>query len=469
MTEKSFFKKKWLISGLSLTVFLIGTVGFIFSKNTAELDESTKRVQRNYEIINNLIDFYATMSVAESSRRGYIYLGSQQDLNRYYIAIEEMNAELAEIQQQIHSDPIVKNDFIQLQSLVKQRLNLLKESISLYQKNKAAIEEQAAITGKSVVLREKILKSLNKIQIEEEKQLQIWLKETNNNISQKTFLDFSIVFVIFLVAISVFGLIYYQWIQRQKLIIFKQKLNKEREVNELKICLFSMISHEFRTPLSVILGSSQLLGESLRDIVDASQLKNLHRIQSSVKLMNHLLTDMLTLTRAEAGKLECQPEWIDIESFCLNLVEDTQLLSLKNQEIKLISKNYCDRVYVDEKLLYSILNNLLLNAIKYSPDGGTISLILAQSKDELILTVKDEGIGIPPEDRQKIYEPFYRGRNVDRIVGSGLGLAVVKECLELQGGTISLESEIFLGTTFTVIIPKNWKQKHSDKPSFLEA
>jgi signal transduction histidine kinase len=216
-----------------------------------------------------------------------------------------------------------------------------------------------------------------------------------------------------------------------------------------------MISHEFRTPLSVILGSSQLLGESLRNIVDENQLKNLQRIQSSVKLMNHLLTDMLTLTRAEAGKLECQPEWIDLEAFCLNLVEDTQLLSLKNHQIKLISKSYSDRVYVDEKLLYSILNNLLLNAIKYSPDGGIISLILTPTKDEVILIVKDEGIGIPLEDRQKIYEPFYRGQNVDRIVGNGLGLAVVKECLELQKGTISLESEIGLGTTFTVKLPKN--------------
>jgi signal transduction histidine kinase len=459
MTGKLFFQRKWLISGFALTLFFMGTIGFIFSKNTAELEESTKRVQRNYEIINNLTDFYAAMSVAESARRGYIYLGSQQELARYKTAIDNLNTELAEIQQQIDSDPIVKNDFLEFQSLVRQRLNLLKESISLYQKEKGAIEKQAAITGKSVVLREKILKSLNQIQFEEEKQLQVWLKKTHNNINKKTFLDFLSIFTIFIVIVSGFCLIYYQWIQKQKLIIFKQKINKERELSELKIRLFSMISHEFRTPLSVILGSSQLLGESLRNLVDESQLKNLQRIQSSVKLMNHLLTDMLTLTRAEAGKLECKPEWLDIESFCLNLVEDTQLLSLKNQQIKLISKNYCDRVYVDEKLLYSILNNLLLNAIKYSPDGGTIYLILAQTKDELILTVKDEGIGIPLEDRQKIYEPFYRGQNVDRIVGSGLGLAVVKECLELQGGTISLESEIGLGTTFTVKLPKNKQHK----------
>jgi signal transduction histidine kinase len=455
MSGKLFFQRKRLIIGFALALFLIATIGFIFSKNTAELDESTKRVKRNYEIINNLTDFYAAMSVAESARRGYIYLGSEQDLARYQTAIADLNSELVEIKQQIDNDPLIKKDFLQFQFLVRQRLKLLEESISLSKKNKASVERQAAITGESVVLREKILKSLNKIQLEEEKQLQIWLKQTHNHINQKTFLDFLSIFLVFAVVTGVFFLIYYQWIQKQKLIILKQKMIKERELSELKIRLFSMISHEFRTPLSVILGSSQLLGESLRNIVDENQLKNLQRIQSSVKLMNHLLTDMLTLTRAEAGKLECQPEWIDLEAFCLNLVEDTQLLSLKNHQIKLISKSYSDRVYVDEKLLYSILNNLLLNAIKYSPDGGIISLILTPTKDEVILIVKDEGIGIPLEDRQKIYEPFYRGQNVDRIVGNGLGLAVVKECLELQKGTISLESEIGLGTTFTVKLPKN--------------
>lgn len=214
-----------------------------------------------------------------------------------------------------------------------------------------------------------------------------------------------------------------------------------------------MISHEFRTPLSVILASSQLMTETLHGLVDNQKLKSLDRIQSSVKLMNNLLTDILMLTRAEAGNLECKPEPINIEEFCLNLVEDTQVLSQAHHSIKFMSGFSGGRVYLDEKLLYSVLNNLLLNAIKYSPNGGQISLILKTELDFIIFQVKDEGIGIFPEDKTKIYEPFYRGQNVDRIVGNGLGLAVIKKCLELQGGEISLESEVGAGTTFTVRIP----------------
>jgi signal transduction histidine kinase len=161
--------------------------------------------------------------------------------------------------------------------------------------------------------------------------------------------------------------------------------------------------------------------------------------------MNQLLTDILTLTRAEAGKLECKPEAMDVEAFCLNLVEDIQFSGLTGHSVKFISKSHCTRVYLDEKLLYSILSNLLLNAIKYSPQGGDIYLILICEPEATVFQVKDEGIGILPEEQQEIYEPFYRGQNVENIVGTGLGLAVVKKCLDLLSGFLArlgMKSEV---------------------------
>jgi signal transduction histidine kinase len=216
-----------------------------------------------------------------------------------------------------------------------------------------------------------------------------------------------------------------------------------------------MISHEFRTPLSVILLSSQLLKEILQELVDSTQLKNLYRIQSSAKLMNQLITDLLTLTRAEAGKLDFNPQFINIESFCLNLLEDLQLFHIKLPAIKFIKNGRFFRTQIDEKLLYSILSNLLLNAIKYSPQGGNIYLIVNCEQEATIFQVKDEGIGIPQQEQQNIYEPFYRCQNVENIVGTGLGLAVVKKCVELHQGEISVESEVGFGTIFTVKIPHN--------------
>lgn len=169
--------------------------------------------------------------------------------------------------------------------------------------------------------------------------------------------------------------------------------------------------------------------------------------------MDQFLTDVLTLMRAESGRLEYNLEELDIETFCLNLVEDMQFLANDNYSIKFISKGVCRRLYLDRKLLYSILSNLILNAIKYTPDGGTIYLILSCEESETIFQVKDPGIGIPPEDRPRIYEPFYRGQNVAGIVGTGLGLAVVEKCLERHRGTIAVESEPSRGTIFTVKIP----------------
>jgi signal transduction histidine kinase len=197
-----------------------------------------------------------------------------------------------------------------------------------------------------------------------------------------------------------------------------------------------------------------MLAESSQPWSESKKQKNLHRIQSSARLMTQLLTDILTLTRAEAGKLECRPELVDLESFCLNLVEDINLDSEPRHSIKFVSQGHCTHALLDEKLLYSILGNLLSNAIKYSPQGGNIHLILSCEPQAVIFQVKDEGIGIPKEDIEALYEPFYRSKNVGNIVGTGLGLAVVKKCLELHGGQISVESEVGSGTTFTLKIPQ---------------
>jgi signal transduction histidine kinase len=247
-------------------------------------------------------------------------------------------------------------------------------------------------------------------------------------------------------------LVFFQDKQRQKIEIAKQTLLQEKELSDLKIRLFSMISHEFRTPLTVILSSSQLLEDKLR-VSDRTNLKNIYRIQSSVKLMNQFLTDILILTRAESGTLQCKLEPIDIESFCLNLVEDFQFLNKNHIPIKFTSGGTSVRPLLDEKLLYSILSNLLLNAMKYSPTGEGIVLTFQQEKDRIVFQVSDRGIGITEADRPRIYEPFYRGSNVENIIGTGLGLAVVKKCVELHRGEIVLISEPEKGTIFTVTLP----------------
>ncbi|MBE9013500.1 sensor histidine kinase, partial [Pseudanabaenaceae cyanobacterium LEGE 13415] len=160
--------------------------------------------------------------------------------------------------------------------------------------------------------------------------------------------------------------------------------------------------------------------------------------------------DVLTLTRAESGKLECNPETIDLESFCLNLIEDLEVSTNESHVLNFETQDPFTYAYLDERLLYSVLSNLLGNAIKYSAPGSKILLKLDGVNDRIRFQIQDEGIGISAEDQAKLFEPFYRGQNSTYATGTGLGLAVVKRCIELQGGTIAIDSKKDRGTTVTV-------------------
>ncbi|MDH6086377.1 sensor histidine kinase [Umezakia ovalisporum] len=444
---------KWIVSGFSLTLLLMGVVTFTSFKNTTEIRQGANSVQRTYQTLNTLTNFYAAMTAAESARRGYIFLGSSQDLKQYQNEIANMQSELKLLGEQIHPSLNQKKRFLRLKSLVDKRLNLLGQSIELYQKDKTALEAQHNITERSVNIREKMRPFIADIRAEEQSHLQLTLEQSHNSINFRIFIEI-VGTILSLVVISSLSIILErQWIKREKIESLEVSLAQAKEFSELKLRLFAMISHEFRTPLSIILLSSQLLSETLTESANKQQLKNLHRIKSSAKLMNHFLTDVLTLTRAEAGKLDFKPQLINVENFCLNLLEDLQLFGTKTHILEFRNYGQCFRANVDEKLLYSILSNLLLNAIKYSSAGSNIYLILNSSPEAIIFQVIDEGIGIPPAEQEKIYEPLYRCKNVENIVGTGLGLPVVKKCVERHQGEISMKSEVGVGTTFTVMIP----------------
>lgn len=235
----------------------------------------------------------------------------------------------------------------------------------------------------------------------------------------------------------------------------RRTLAKEREINDLKLRFFSMASHEFRTPLSTILVSAQLLENSSKEWTEEKKLKNLHRIKSAAKLMTQLLTDILTLTRAESGNLEFNPQPLDLEKFCNSVVEEIQVSYNAKQNIFFVNQCQNKIVYMDEKLLHSIFTNLLSNAIKYSQENSDIHFILRYEGENAVFQIKDRGIGIIPEDKQQLYDFFYRGQNVGDAPGTGLGLVIVKKCVDLHGGNITVESEVQIGTTFTVTIPLN--------------
>ncbi|MEH2111836.1 sensor histidine kinase [Nostoc sp.] len=241
---------------------------------------------------------------------------------------------------------------------------------------------------------------------------------------------------------------------RKRLDEIRMALERERELSVLKTRFFSMASHEFRTPLSTALAAAQLL-ENCQDEWDNSskRLRNLQRIQLSVKNMVQMLDDILTINRAETGKLEFNPKLINLEEFCAYFVEEMRLSTDERHTLSFACQGKAVNAWVDERLLRSILSNLLLNAIKYSPEGGNVNLGLEFKSDTVILQVQDQGIGIPLADQKHLFQPFHRGKNVRSIPGTGLGLVVVKKCVDLHQGHINITTEVGIGTTCAVTLP----------------
>lgn len=229
-------------------------------------------------------------------------------------------------------------------------------------------------------------------------------------------------------------------------------LAKEKELSELKSRFVTMTSHEFRTPLTTILSSAELMEDFGCQWSEEKKLLHLRRIVTTVKHMNQLLDDVLLIGKAEAGKLECNPTTLDVVQFCYDLAEEMQMIT-DSHTICFSSQCKSIDVALDEKLLRHILINLISNAIKYSPTSSIVNFELNFDDYRVIFRIQDRGIGIPIIDREQLFQSFYRASNVGTISGTGLGLAIVKRAIDLHCGEIVVESEVGVGTTFIVFLP----------------
>ncbi|MUG99895.1 PAS domain S-box protein [Scytonema sp. UIC 10036] len=242
----------------------------------------------------------------------------------------------------------------------------------------------------------------------------------------------------------------------------RKALEKEKELNQLKSRFVSMTSHEFRTPLTTIMGTTELLKHYSNQWNEDKKLVYFDRIHTAVNRMTQMLDDVLLLGKVEAGKWDFYPIWINLVNFCNSLIEELQLTAQAEHKIILTIEGEPTDAYIDEKLLTHILNNLLSNAIKYSPLGGNVRFSLIFLDREIVFQVQDRGIGIPKEDQKHLFEGFYRAHNVGKISGTGLGLAIVKKAVELHKGKITVNSEVGVGTTFTVTILKDSRIKDNE-------
>jgi PAS domain S-box-containing protein len=232
-----------------------------------------------------------------------------------------------------------------------------------------------------------------------------------------------------------------------------ESLEREKELGLLKTKFVSMASHEFRTPLTSIKATSDIILRYYDKLSREDIDERLKKIKREVEEMTIMLEDILIIGKSDAQKLDYNPELLDIVSLIKDIISEYQLSESENRQIVYEISDPVICVEVDRKWIKHIVLNILSNAIKYSDEGKVIEITIKQRQAGVSFCFKDYGMGIPKEDIKLLFEPFHRGENVQNISGTGLGLAVLKKAVELHRGIIEINSELGEGSHFRVILP----------------
>jgi PAS domain S-box-containing protein len=230
-------------------------------------------------------------------------------------------------------------------------------------------------------------------------------------------------------------------------------LSKEKELSDLKSRFVSMASHEFRTPLSTILSSASLVAKYVDTTEQENRNKHIQRIKSSVNNLTNLLNEFLSIGKIEDGKVIANNLNFNIKELITALCSEMDGIAKSKQQFRYMHTGD-EIIFSDPSLLRNVITNLLSNAIKFSPEGSIIEVGSKVLKDSIILTVKDNGMGISDEDQEHLFERFFRGTNVTNIQGTGLGLHIVGKYIELLDGEIEFNSELENGTEFIITLKR---------------
>jgi PAS domain S-box-containing protein len=230
-------------------------------------------------------------------------------------------------------------------------------------------------------------------------------------------------------------------------------LAREKELGQLRSKFVAMVSHEFRTPLGIIQSSAEILEDYLEQLELSEREDHLHSIRDNTRRMAAIMEEALFIGSFDAGKMEFRPAAMELRKFLHGLVDEVRSTTGGRCPIELSFSETPDEIQGDERLLRHIFTNLLTNAIKYSNAGNPVRFEIKPDGGDMVCAIRDQGIGIPETDREWLFNAFHRGFNVDDRPGTGLGLVIVKRCVDLHGGKIKVESKLGEGTAVTVRLP----------------
>jgi|JI6StandDraft_1071083.scaffolds.fasta_scaffold12451_2 signal transduction histidine kinase len=230
-------------------------------------------------------------------------------------------------------------------------------------------------------------------------------------------------------------------------------LDQERELGELKSRFVTMVSHEFRTPLGIIMSAIELMRHYDERLPQDQRLELQQDIFNATRLMASLMEQVLVLGRVEAGKVGCKTAPCDLDILACKITDESLSATNRKCPITWHPEEDLRGAMADESLLRHIFSNLIANAVKYSPEGSEVTFTARRDGNDAVFQIIDHGIGIPSADRARLFEAFHRCSNVGEIPGTGLGLVIVKRCVELHGGSLEIGSVVGEGSTFTVRLP----------------
>lgn len=234
----------------------------------------------------------------------------------------------------------------------------------------------------------------------------------------------------------------------------EMSLVKEKKLNELKSQFITVASHEFRTPLTTILTSAELMLKYTKEDEHEKRQRHFRNISTSIHRLKEVLMDFMSSQKLELQKTTNNRERFNLKEFTELVIQEVKTYN-GIHHLEYVHVDSPEIVFLDKQLLKTCLTNLIINAYKYSPEGSIVHIKTDQNLNDnkILISVEDQGVGIPADEQVHVFEPFFRANNVSNINGTGLGLNITKELVHLMGGKISFESEEGVGSKFDIVFP----------------
>lgn len=431
-----------LYVGCAISVLLVILNGSLSLYTLQQQEETEQLVNYSHKVISSVEDIRNKIFVIETSRRGFRSTNEKAFLEPYQKTVPTIRPALERLKMLVKDNPRLVSHCEKLEEKI-QRLLLFYGGLG-YNSGLNDIKFRIIITENEKVIISSILQDIEAIKKAERKLLSD--RETDNKVLRKntelviqigTFLILIIVCILVFLVINEF---------KNKLVAYQKK----QAESQLKSRFVSMASHEFRTPLSSIQLSTTLIEKYLVLGDNEKIRKHTGKIKGSVENLTGILNDFLSLDKLETGKIQTVFQPFDLFELCESVKEDLEITTKPGQSLHYQHTGKEKMVVLDKNLLKNCVINLVSNAIKYSGIGTTINISSEITDSECIISIKDNGIGIPEEDQKKLFEPFFRAGNTSNISGTGLGLNIVLRYTKLMNGNLSFQSKQNQGSTFVL-------------------